>query len=74
MPAIIFPVGILKTQANGATSLTVPDGISIRQGLILISIPSELVALVIVNGEAKDKDYILANNDQVKIFAVVGGG
>lgn len=61
-------------QVNGAESIPVPAGITIRQALALVNIPSELVALVVVNGVARDKDYIVTNSDQIKLFAVVGGG
>lgn len=74
MTATIFPVGILKQHANGQDKIIVPSGFSVRQSLALVNIPSELVALVIVNGEARDKEYIVSDADQIKLFAVVGGG
>jgi sulfur carrier protein ThiS len=60
---------------NNQTEISVPSGISVRDALALIKIPSELVALVVVNGlHTTDKGTILNDGDVVKLMAVIGGG
>lgn len=60
---------------NDQTEITVPAGISIREALALIKVPSEVVALVVVNGvHTTDKGTILNDGDVVKLMAVIGGG
>jgi len=69
------PIGHLKGMVNDQTEITVPSGISIREALVLIKVPSELVALVVINGiHTTDKDTILKDGDVVKLMAVIGGG
>jgi sulfur carrier protein ThiS len=60
---------------DNQTELTVPAGISIREALSMFNIPSEVVALVVINGvHSTDKDTILNDGDIVKLMAVIGGG
>lgn len=69
------PIGHLKSMVNDQTEISVPSGISIREALALIRIPSEVVALVVINGvHTTDKDTILNDGDVVKLMAVIGGG
>lgn len=75
MPVTLRPIGHLKDMVNGQTELTVPAGISVREALALAQIPSEVVALVVINGvHTTDKDTPLQEGDVVKIMAVIGGG
>lgn len=75
MTAILCPIGHLKDMVNGRTEVTVPSGISIREALSLIHVPSEVVALIVINGiHQTDKDTILNDGDVVKLMAVIGGG
>lgn len=75
MPVILRPIGHLKSMVNNQTEVSVPSGISIRQALAFIKIPSEVVALVVINGvHTTDKDTILNDGDVVKLMAVIGGG
>ena len=75
MTATLRPIGHLKGMVNDQTEITVPSGISIREALALIKVPSELVALVVVNGvHTTDKGTILKDGDVVKLMAVIGGG
>jgi len=75
MPVTLRPIGHLKGMVNDQTEITVPSGISIREALALIKVPSELVALVVINGiHTTDKDTILKDGDVVKLMAVIGGG
>jgi sulfur carrier protein ThiS len=75
MPVTLRPIGHLKSMVDNQTEITVPSGISVREALALIKIPSELVALVVVNGvHTTDKGTILNDGDVVKLMAVIGGG
>lgn len=75
MAATLRPIGHLKNMVNDQTEIAVPSGISVREALALIKVPSELVALVVVNGvHTTDKDTLLNDGDVVKLMAVIGGG
>jgi sulfur carrier protein ThiS len=75
MPVTLLPIGHLKSMVNNQTELTVPAGISVRDALALVHIPSEVVALVVINGvHQTDKDTVLHEGDVVKLMAVIGGG
>jgi sulfur carrier protein ThiS len=75
MPVTLLPIGHLKSMVNGQTELIIPAGYSVREALNLIHIPSEVVALVVINGvHQTDKDTILRDGDVVKLMAVIGGG
>jgi sulfur carrier protein ThiS len=75
MSVTLRPIGHLKSLVNDQTELSVPAGISVREALALVNIPSEVVALVVINGAHQtDKDTILNDGDTVKLMAVIGGG
>ena len=74
MPAKIRPVGHLKSLVNGQEEVEVESGYTVRATLERAGIRSELVALVMVNDEQRDKDYVLQDGDMVKVLAVIGGG
>jgi len=74
MPATIKAYGMLKTYLHGQNEASVEPGLTIRQALAVLGIPSELVAFVIVNDEQQNKDYCLQDADTVKVMAVMGGG
>ena len=51
------------------------DGLqTIRQAIQSFRMPPEVVALVLVNDEQQDKDYIIQDGDYIKLLAVIGGG
>ena len=75
MSVNIRPVGLLKRYAGEQSSFTLEcAGKSIRDCLLEILIPSELVAMVIVNGSLQDKDYIVRDQDVIQLIPLVGGG
>ena len=74
MPTLIRPSGMLKDYIGGRIEAEVAPGQTVREALAALKIPSELVALVSVNGEMQTKDYCLQEGDTVKIMAVIGGG
>ncbi len=74
MPAKLRPVGHLKSLVNGQSELDVESGSTVRATLEKAGIRSELVALVMVNDEQRNKDYVVQEGDVVKVLAVIGGG
>ena len=75
MPVTLRPIGHLKSMVNDQAELTVPAGITVREALAQVNIPSEMVALVVINGAHQtDKDTLLKEGDVVKIMALIGGG
>ena len=42
--------------------------------MLALGIPPELAALVLVNDEQQDKEYVLQEGDVLKLMAVIGGG
>ncbi len=75
MSVTLRPIGHLKSMVNNQAEITVAGGISIREALNIIHVPSEVVALVVINGvHTTDKDTILNDGDVVKLMAVIGGG
>jgi sulfur carrier protein ThiS len=74
MSAKLRPVGHLKSLVNGQSELDVESGSTVRATLEKAGIRSELVALVMVNDEQRDKDYVVQEGDVVKVMAVIGGG
>ena len=74
MSAKLRPIGHLKSLENGQDELDVESGSTVRAMLEKAGIRSELVALVMVNDEQRDKDYVLQDGDVIKVLAVIGGG
>ena len=74
MPVTIRPFGILKAYMDGQNECTVEAGKTVRQTMLDLGIPPDVVAMVVVNEEQQRKDYILEEGDVVKLIAVVGGG
>ncbi len=74
MTVQIRPVGQLKSFFNNQSVITVESGKTVREFLINAQIVPELVAGVVVNGDLQTKDYVLQDNDDVKLMAVMSGG
>jgi len=74
MPVVIRPLGMLKEYIGGQSETTVEAGRSIRETMLALGIPPELAALVLVNDEHQDKEYVLQEGDVLKVMAVIGGG
>lgn len=74
MSVIIRPAGALKSYIAGKAEAVVEAGQPLKQALSALGIPSEIVALVVVNEEPEAKDYILQEGDVVRLIAVIGGG
>jgi sulfur carrier protein ThiS len=74
MTATIRPFGILKSYIDNQHERVVEPGRTVRQTMLDLGIPPEIVALVTVNDEQETKDYVIREGDLVKLIAVVGGG
>lgn len=74
MTVIIRPFGMLKDYIAGAEEIEVEAGLSVRQTITGLGIPPEIVALVTVDDQYQDKEYILKDGEVVKLLAVIGGG
>jgi sulfur carrier protein ThiS len=59
---------------DGKDEAEVEAGRTVRETLISLNIKPELIALIVVDGEQKTKDYIIQDGDLVKVLAVIGGG
>ncbi|HHT62846.1 MAG: MoaD/ThiS family protein [Bacillota bacterium] len=51
-----------------------PDGTTVLEMLKVLNIPDSGVGFVSVNGKMVDKNYQIAQGDEIKIFPVVMGG
>jgi sulfur carrier protein ThiS len=74
LSAIIRPMGQLRNFFNDQPTITVPSEHTVRETLAALQIQPELIAGVVVNGDLQSKDYTLRDEDDVKLFAVIGGG
>ncbi len=74
MSVRIRPVGQLKSFFNNQPVITVDSGKTVREILIEAQIVPEMVAGVVVNGDLQTKEYILQDDDDVKLMAVMSGG
>ncbi len=75
MSVTIRPTGLLKTYANDQSSFTTDcEDMTVRECLVKLKIPSELVAVVMVNSILRDKDYVIQDLDVIQLIPLVGGG
>jgi sulfur carrier protein ThiS len=74
MTATIQTSSGLKSYLDGKDEFKVEAGRTVLDTLISLNIKPELIALVIVSGEQRSKNYIIQENDIVKVMAIIGGG
>jgi len=74
MPATLRPYGLLKEYVAQQSEVSVASGRTIRETLLELGIPVDIVALVTVNDVPQSKDYLLQDGDTVRLLAVIGGG
>jgi len=74
MTATILTSSVLKELLDGKNEYEVEAGYSVRDTLLKLNINPELVALVIVAGVQRSKDYIIQEKDVLKVMAIIGGG
>lgn len=71
----ILRVNVALTEYTGGIRLiTIIEGTSVRAILLKLHIPSDIVALVLANGEAVDKEYMVQIDDLIEIHPIIGGG
>lgn len=66
--------GSLRDMTGGKEEYTVELGVTVRETLVSLGIQPLTVALVMVNNEQANKDYVIQNGDKIRVMAVVGGG
>lgn len=64
----------MKVYLGGKDEFEVEAGRSVYDTLISLNIKPEIIALVIVAGEQRSKDYIIQEDDVIKVMAIIGGG
>jgi sulfur carrier protein ThiS len=74
MPAVLRVSGSIRDLIGGKQEVPVDAGISVRETLKNLGIVPEVVALVVVNEQVRDKDYIIQDKDTIRVLAVIGGG
>ncbi|MBM3130638.1 MAG: MoaD/ThiS family protein [Chloroflexi bacterium] len=74
MSAKLHALGIIKSYIGGKSEIVVDAGNTIRETMRALNIPSEIVALVLVNDAPQAKEYRVQAGDVIKLIAVVGGG
>ena len=74
MTAQIRLSGSLRDVTGGKEENTVESGFTIRETLVSLGIQPLTVALVMVNDEQSNKDYVIQDGDKIRVMAVVGGG
>lgn len=74
LTAILKPVGIIKQYTKGLNELIVQSGQSIREMLLSMGIPPDIVALVLVNEVPVNKDHVISDGEMIQVIAVIGGG
>jgi len=74
MTVTIHLVGQLKSIFNNQSIINVEAGQTVHDILVSAQIMPEMVAGVVVNGDLQSKNYILQDEDDVKLIAVMSGG
>jgi molybdopterin converting factor small subunit len=78
MAAQIKPTGLLKSYTGGQPLILIQaselNGKSIRDFLIYLKIPSEMVAMVLVNSILQEKEYLVQDGDVIQLVPLIGGG
>jgi sulfur carrier protein ThiS len=74
MTVLLRPNDALRQYTGGRPEVQVDAGHTVLETLSTLGIPSQLVAVVIVNDEQMAKDYVLKDGDRVRVLAVIGGG
>ena len=76
MSITLIPVGLLKNFVKGAERISLEDkeGKSLEVVCKEIGLPAHLNPVFVVNGEMKNKDYLLQADDVVKLIGLIDGG
>ena len=74
MPATLRLSGALRNFNGGKSEVQVQPGQTVREIITGLGIVPETIAVVVVNQEQQDKDYIIQEGDDVLVMAISGGG
>ena len=74
MTVTIRPLGQLKSLFKNQSPIYIEPGQTVREFLQAYNIVPEMISGVIVNGDLQTKDYVLQDEDDVKLMAVFSGG
>jgi len=74
MSAIFRLSGSLKDVTGGKSEYVVESGQTVRVVLESLGIVPLTIALVVVNEEQQNKDYVIQDGDVIRALAVIGGG
>lgn len=74
MPVRVIPVGFLRDRFPQGELILDSAGQTVSQILARLSVPPDLVGVVLVNGRQVTKDTALQDGDEVKLVPFVGGG
>ncbi len=69
----VRPIGLVKQFAQDR-EMDLETGLTPRQLIIALGIPSELKMISFVNGTRTDLDYELHDGDEVKLVTLATGG
>jgi len=74
MPATLRLSGALRNFNGGKSEVQVKPGQTVREIVTGLGIVPETIAVVVVNQEQHDKEYIIQEGDDVLVMAIIGGG
>lgn len=75
MCVTVVPVGLLRNYATALDPIVLScAGSTIEELLEQLAIPSDLVAIALVNGLQRPKGHRLVEGDVVKLIPLMGGG
>jgi len=75
MGVTVILVGMLRKYATAPSPTVMPCAATTIEDLLKhLAIPSELVAMALVDGVQRPKSYELAPGDVVKLLPLMGGG
>jgi molybdopterin converting factor small subunit len=76
MSVIFYPIGVLKSFTQGTDRLVLEgkEGERLEAVCQEIGLPLGLISVFLVNGEVRNKDYLLQPSDEVKLIALIAGG
>ena len=63
-----------KNRIGDDDSMNITENTTLKGLALHLNIPEKLGKVYLVNGAHRDRDYILQEGDNVKIFSFFGGG
>lgn len=64
----------LKEYGKARSTVTVPEGSTIKTVIEECEIPKEKTLIIMVNGKGRESDFVLKDGDTVALFPPIGGG